>query len=126
MPVYDVRCATHGVSEVHRPIALFREPFVCPATNCGLEAEQVIRPIGMRVEDYDSIGSERGNDCPGEYIGLPDKKISLGKDANGKEHFRFEARNVGEIRNRRQFLEAAKEAGLSPGDGGRFRTVGQR
>lgn len=124
--LYDVRCPSHGEQLVTRPIAEYRDPFVCPVEDCGAVAEQIIRPIFARVEDYENIGAERGGDCPGEFIGLPDKKISLGRDSEGKEHFRFEPHTVGDIRNRRQFLEAAKRAGLSPGDSGRFRTVGQR
>lgn len=110
---------------VRRPIAEYRDPFLCPVDDCGAIAQQIISPVFSRVEDYENIGKERGGDCAGEFIGLPDKKISLGKDSTGTERFRYEPVTTGDIRNRREFLDAAKRAGLSPGDGGRFRTVGR-
>lgn len=124
MPRYDCRCPEHGVQEVLRPIRS-SEPWRCPT--CGAPAPQCFSPQSLptaRVEDYENVGAERGADRPGEFIGLPDVKTSLGKDDRGRERFAFRPTTVGDVPNRRAFIEAAKRAGLSPGDGGRFRSVG--
>ena len=104
------------------------EPWTCPTEDCSLPVERLISGgrVAVWVEDYENVGKERGSDCAGEFIGLPDKKISLGKDSRGHEHFRFEPTTVADVHNRREFLEAAKRVGLSPGDSGRRRSVGQR
>jgi hypothetical protein len=104
-------------------------PWVCPLGGCGLPAPRTFLPNalpGCRVEDSENIGLERGADRPGEILGLPEIKTSLGRDGAGRERFAFRPANVGDVPNRAAFLEAAKRAGLSPGDGGRYRTVGQR
>lgn len=123
---YDVRCPEHGVQEVERSILLIAEPFRCPLSDCGKAAEQIVcAPIGIRVEDMENAGSERGRDLGHINLGLPGRNVSLGRDASGKEHFAYRPVVSGETSAWRA-REICKEHNLTPIEGGRFRTVGQR
>jgi putative FmdB family regulatory protein len=46
MPIYEYDCAEHGVFEVHRAVADFAAPGVCPA--CGRSSMRVLSPPRLR------------------------------------------------------------------------------
>lgn len=81
--------------------------------------------MGIRVEDSENIGSERTDWTAGFNMGLPGKKVPLGRDASGKERFGYRPYRSGELNNA-QIREVAKANNLTPLERGRYRTVGQR
>lgn len=85
-------------------------------------------PFGLsfRIDDWENIGQERTDSTQGEIITLPTIPVSVGRDKNGRERFEQRTPTVADYPTRRAFLDAAKAAGLSPGDDNRYRTVGQR
>lgn len=123
---YPVRCPVHGAQEVYRPISQFREPFVCPEPECGREAAWIVTaPIGIRVEDMENAGSERGGDLGHINLGLPGENVSVGRDSSGKEHFEYRPRRSAEV-NAHRAREICKQNDLTPIEGARYRTAGQR
>lgn len=124
MPLYDFKCSTDGVFEVRAPISEAPSFAACP--KCERVFPQYFGPANAasaRIDDFENVGSERRDGTSGQLITLGEKKISLGTDAQGKEHFRYEPHRAAEVGSRRRFLEIAKTQGLSAGDGGRYRTT---
>lgn len=87
----------------------------------------------FRIEDYETLGQGRtdasgrpDHRTEGTCVSLPDIPIPVGRDKRGRERYEYRPHTTADVPNRRAFLEAAKRAGLSPGDGGRYRTAGQR
>lgn len=115
-----VRCAGCG-AEIYRP----SDDADRECLRCFRERE---RPgaVHIRVDDWENVGTERNDATKGHIISLNNVAVSLGKDKRGRERFGHRPATVADFPTRRAFLDEAKRQGLSPGDGNRYRTVGQR
>ncbi len=99
---------------------------MCPEPGCDRAATQVITaPIGFRIEDMENAGSERGGDLGHVNLGLPGENVSVGRDSSGKEHFDYRPRVSAET-SAWKAREICKENNLTPIEGSRYRTAGQR
>lgn len=126
MPRYDVKCSEHGVREVEREISRHREPFFCPDPGCGRLAEQLISVLaGIRVEDMENAGAERGGDLGHVNLGLPGEHVYVGTDGDGKKRYDYRPRVSSQTPGWKA-AEICREHNLTPIEGRRYRTAGQR
>jgi len=116
MALYDVRCVSHGITEIVRRMSGDR-PFTCAV--CDGPAERFFVPgtlPGVRVEAMEDVGSERGGDFGNVNLGLPGENVSLGRDSTGKERFGYRPRVASET-NGVKAREIAKANNLTSIDG---------
>lgn len=140
MPAYDFECPRHGVFEVVRKISDAHATVLCPHSEknpwwaiFGLPVRECLLPCHQsfehrnfyaRVAAQEDAGSERTDHTRHLNIGLPDKKIELGKDSKtGKMRYGWRPYNREERSTRQKVQDIAKEHGLSLADGGRYRTL---
>lgn len=100
----------------------------CPVDGCNDVPTRIFTRDflpGVRVEAMEDVGSERTDSTRGLNIGLPGEKVSLGRDATGKERFDYRPRVASET-NGVKSREIAKANNLTPHERARYRTVGQR
>ena len=93
MPLYDVQCESHGVREIHAPVAAaMKRVLTCP--DCGIVAPQFFNPASLPNARVDASGEVRANDRDPRTRGM---NLGLGVpaaqvDTNSKRRD-FAARN---------------------------------
>ena len=133
MALYEIKCPTHGEMTVQEPIAEVMAalahgwaPFSCAVALCEETCPQVFKPEYVhhaRVEDMESIGSERKGIDRGVNLGLPGKFVEVGKHSNGKPRMAYEPTRSADASSIAKAKEIARRAGLTPADAGRFRST---
>lgn len=131
MPLYDVRCAEHGVNEVFRRINN-PEPFRCGVEGCSASVEVVFSPHsipGMSIDSAaeDSRDPRRVSDgTAGFNMGLPPVETVIGMRKDGKPKLATRPVTNNELGSSRAVREYAKRNGLIPVSNGVKRAVGGR
>lgn len=129
MPLYDVRCPDHGITEIQRLISEVRT-LGAAAFACGVCNGPAVQHFGpehahhARIDDAENIGMERTDErTHGVNLGLPGRAVSLGKDEQGRERYGYEPIRSSDLSSNAAIRDYAKSQGLTPADGGRYRTT---
>jgi hypothetical protein len=132
VPRYDCDCSVHGLHETVSVPSIAISGSV-PCAHCGVAARvvPVININGVRIDCAGDALTAR--DSPQRVVdgsaafnmGLAGVTTSLGRDASGKERLAYRAISHREVGSNARARELAKAQGLTPIDGGRYRSLRQ-
>lgn len=130
--LYDANCADCGVNEILASVQDVRaNGGRVPCGDCGALVEQYIGPrhgqyIRIDAGGEDSTDPKRVADgTAGFNMGLKGVDTVVGQRPDGKPRLAYRPFSNAELGSNRAIREEAKRQGLTPADGGRFRTVGR-
>jgi hypothetical protein len=127
---YDVNCPLCGIVEVSAPMEFAMAGSL--ACSCGAPAPQVFTAdhlAGVRIDagGEDSPHPQRRHDgTAGINLGLKGIDTVVGQRADGKPKLDYRPLTNHEVGSNRKAREIAKQQGLIPMGGGRYRSLGSR
>lgn len=130
--LYDVNCPTCGVNEVIALLADVRKSGgVLRCGVCGTPSPQHFGPrhgqhIRIDAGGEDSNDPARVADGTSKFnVGLKGIDTVVGERADGKPRLAYRPRTNAELGSNRGVREEAARQGLTPAEGGRYRSVGR-
>ncbi len=122
-PMAILACDGRGVHDGKPWYATAESPATpegrCP--HCGGNGPEYL--FGIRIDDAENIGRERTDPrTAGVNLGLPGRSVVVGRKADGSAKMGYEPARSAEYNNNRKIRDHALANGLTPIDGGRYRS----